>query len=170
MDKCGQRILVIGGNWALLEGVSDLLDLAGYQPLLSSTWAEVERLLDSATPDLVIVDLSSADPEAFRACARLRGQSPLSAVPMLLMSFTGLQHIHELRWSGGGSDEARPQFYVNTLLGPGTLLEKVGECLATEGNGGPRDEEPAEGRGGRPRTGRRPVPFAPGALRRSAAR
>jgi len=136
MSNDRKRILVIGSNWALLEGVSDLLELAGYEAELSSTWTEVERALQATPPGMVIIDLSSANPEALRVCARLQSLPSTPEVPILLMSFTGLQHIQEIRWSGGDNQDGRLQFYSDTLLGPRTLLEKVEECLqGTQGDG-----------------------------------
>ena len=59
MSTGDKRILVIGKRSPLLEGVADLLQLAGYEVEMSSNWAETSYALNGNPPNLAIVDLSS---------------------------------------------------------------------------------------------------------------
>lgn len=130
MSMVGQRILVIGKNSPLLEGVSDLLQLAGYRVDLSSSWAETEYAMHVTPPNLAIVDLSGSTSDAYLLSEHLRDTAKWAEVPILFISFSGDQQIRELQQHNRNRDNGRMQFYAHTLLGVDGLLEKVRTCLA----------------------------------------
>ena len=72
MSNGTKRIQVIGRSSPLLEGVADLLQLAGYHVDLSSSWAETEYTMQVRPPHLVIVDLSSAALDAVGVAEQIR--------------------------------------------------------------------------------------------------
>jgi DNA-binding response OmpR family regulator len=130
MDNGKQRILVIGESSPLLEGVADLLQLAGYNAEVSSSWAEIQRASNVTPPNLAIVDLSNSPADAFCLSQRIRGFPHWVDVPILFVSFSGDDRIRELqRWTRKQNDH-RLQFYAHTVLGVNGLLDKVGACLA----------------------------------------
>jgi DNA-binding response OmpR family regulator len=131
MNKNAERILVIGGNSPLLEGVSDLLQLAGYQVDQSSSWAETEYAMHVKPPQLAIVDLSSPAPDVYRLSEEIYEMSNESDVPVLFISFSGDDRIRDLqRKSRGNNHNGQLQFYAHTLLSIDGLLDKVQACLA----------------------------------------
>jgi len=131
MDKNGERILVIGGNSPLLEGVSDLLQLAGYQVDQSSSWAETEYAMHVKPPHLAIVDLSSPAPDVYRLSEEISEMTHGSGVPVLFISFSGDDRIRDLqRKSRANNHNGQLQFYAHTLLSIDGLLDKVQACLA----------------------------------------
>lgn len=130
MDTGRQRILVIGESSPLLEGVADLLQLAGYQVEMSSSWAETSYTLRVGPPNLAIVDLSRAPVDAYRVTEQIR-RAPLWAdVPILFVSFSGDDHIRDLQRRTRNNSDNRMQFYAHTVLSMDGLLDKVGSCLA----------------------------------------
>jgi DNA-binding response OmpR family regulator len=130
MNNGTQRILVIGESSPLLEGVADLLQLAGYIAEVSSSWAEIQRASDDHPPNLAIVDLSTSPADAFFLSQRIRRFPRWVDVPILFVSFSGDDRIRELqRWTLKQKDD-RLQFYAHTVLGVDGLLDKVGACLA----------------------------------------
>jgi DNA-binding response OmpR family regulator len=131
MSKSGQRILVIGGNSPLLEGVSDLLQLAGYQVDLSSSWTETEYAMHVKPPNLAIVDLSNPSSDAYRLSEKMHDTPHWSDVPILFISFSGDDRIRELqRKNRNNNHDGRIQFYAHTLLSIDGLLDKVQACLS----------------------------------------
>jgi PleD family two-component response regulator len=130
MSSRGQRILVIGQNSPLLEGVSDLLQLSGYKVDVSSTWAETEYALVVTPPNLAIVDLSSSASDAFSLSESLRKVSRWADVPILFISFSGDDRIRDLQRHNRNPGDRRLQFYAHTLLGVDGLVEKVRTCLS----------------------------------------
>lgn len=131
MDTNSQTILVIGSSSPLLEGVADLLLLAGYQVGTSSSWAETEYTLGGAAtpPSLVIVDLSSAAPDAYRLSEQIRRVPSWAEVPILFISFAGDDCIRSLQHRSSKRNGGPVHFYAHSLLSMDGLLDKVRTCL-----------------------------------------
>jgi DNA-binding NtrC family response regulator len=120
-------ILVIGQRSSLVEGVADLLQLAGYRVETSSSWAETERTRPMPLPDLVIVDVPSAADDANYLSEQMH-KAYWANTPILVVSFSGDDWIRVLQQdhSVGGS----VHFYAHTLLSIDSLLDTVKHCLA----------------------------------------
>ena len=125
-----ERILVVGGPSPLLEGVSDLLQLAGYRVNALSTWAEAEKAIIGRPPHLAVVDPSvlAADPPELSV--RIAKASGWTGVPILCVGFPNDTRIQELRRRSLWEDGLRVRFYTHTLQGTNGLLEAVKDCLA----------------------------------------
>ena len=130
MNNGRPRILVLGQTSPVVEGISDLLQLVGYQVQLSSSWAETQYALSITPPHLVIVDLSDSTPEAYRLSEQIRNTSSWSDVPLLFISFSGDERIRELQRRSGDNSDGRLHFYAHTLLGIDGLLQEVQACLS----------------------------------------
>jgi PleD family two-component response regulator len=130
MSNDERRILVVGEHSPLVEGVSDLLQLDGYQVDTSSNWwSETGQSEDTTPPSLVIVDLSASTSEAFDLPERIRSAPSWSSVPLLLIGYADDARLSELQRRSRSSGERRLYFYSHTLLGMDGLLEKVQDCL-----------------------------------------
>jgi CheY-like chemotaxis protein len=125
-----KRILVIGRNTPLMEGVSDLLQVVGYPVEASSTWTETEYAMHDNPPDLVIIDLSIAAPDSYQLAEEIRSIPHWSEVPILLISFSGEDRIRELQRRNQRNGDKKVHFYAHTLLSMDGLLEEVRTCLA----------------------------------------
>lgn len=130
MDGLGPRILVIGEASSLLEGVSDLLELAGYDVALSSTWSEAERAIETMTPSLAIIDLSDPEPNAVQLCSQIHRKGQHADMPILLLNFSSRDRTRYLELCGGIARERRLELYTQRLLGVDGLLRKVRDCLS----------------------------------------
>jgi DNA-binding response OmpR family regulator len=130
MKTNGHQILVIGQSSPLLEGVADLLQLAGYRVETSSSWAETEYALHTTPPNLVIIDLSGAASDAYRLSEQLRKASPWVDVPILFISFSGDDCIRNLQRKNRKGANGPMHFYAHTLLSMNGLLEEVRTCLS----------------------------------------
>ncbi len=123
--------MVIGKSTPLLEGVSDLLQLAGYQVATTSSWSETEYAKEIPPPNLTIVDLSSAPSDVYRLSEQIRETPRWAEVPILFISFSGDERIWDLqRHSRKKNDHGRVDFYTHTLLSMDGLLDKVQACLS----------------------------------------
>ena len=129
MSNDERRILVVGEHSPLVEGVSDLLQLDGYQVDTSSGWPETEHTDDAPPPSLVIVDLSGSTSEAFDLPERIRSAPRWSTVPLLLIGYADDDRLSELQRRSRSSGDRQLYFYSHTLLGMDGLLEKVQDCL-----------------------------------------
>lgn len=132
MKTNGHHILLIGSSSPLLEGVVDLLQLAGYRVETSSTWEETEYAMVIAPPNLVIVDLSSSARNAYQLSEQLRRIPRWAEVPILFISFSGddtIRSLQILRKSRKGNS-GPVHYYAHTLLSMEGLLNQVSDCLA----------------------------------------
>jgi CheY-like chemotaxis protein len=129
MSNGERRILVLGQSSTLVEGVSDLLQLDGYQVVRSSNWAETEHSAERSLPNLVIVDMSEATSDTYHLSERIRNSPRWSKVPLLFVSFSGDDDIRELQIRNRHNHDGRLHFYAHTLLGIDDLLDKVEDCM-----------------------------------------
>jgi DNA-binding response OmpR family regulator len=128
MGAGGQRILVVGSSSPWLEGVVDLLQLAGYDVTVSPDWETAERGIQDARPDLAILDLSDRV-DSLQLPQEVTALAPAGDVPILLLNSTGDDRIWHLERVGNPS-RGRVDLYAHSLFGPTALLEKVKGCLA----------------------------------------
>ena len=128
-----KRILVVGVRSPLIEGVRDLLQLAGYQVALSSGWAEAQRAVSTDPPSLALVDLSIPAQDVSFLDHALPDGPGLDGVPILFVSLNGGDSIVDLRRRIRGKGNGRFRFYSPRLLGVDGLLEQVESCLASPG-------------------------------------
>jgi len=122
------RILVVGSASPWLEGVVDLLQLAGYEARPISDWGQAEREIRAASAELAILDLSDLV-DSLDLPERLAALTPAGGPPLLLLNSTGDDRIWHLERMGDPS-RGRVELYAHSLLGPTALLEKVEGCLA----------------------------------------
>ena len=126
-DKSEPDILVIGQSSPVLEGVSDLLQLAGYRVKISPSWAQTERTLQIPRPDLVIVDVPSAPAGIHYLSEKMRTAYWVN-IPILYVSFSGDEYIRTL-WQYNPNNGGRVHFYAHTLLSIESLVDTVKSCL-----------------------------------------
>ena len=126
----GKRILVIGSHTPLMEGVSDLLQVDGYPVDVSSTLAETEYILNGTSPDLVLIDLSTTEPDIDQLAEQVRSVPQWSDVPILYVSFSGDDRIWDLQQRHQRNGDKRLHFYAHTLLSMDRLMDQVRTCLA----------------------------------------
>lgn len=128
MDQAAKRIVVIGRTYTLLEGITDLVELAGYSATPAGSWTEVEGRFRDRRPDLAIIDLTDWL-DSFDLPQRISEVFPLSDVPILLISFSGNDRIWQLQQRGDQTKAGRVEIYAHSLLGLEALVEKVRLCL-----------------------------------------
>jgi DNA-binding response OmpR family regulator len=112
----------------VVEGVADLLQLAGYRVKTSSSWAETERALQIPLPDLVIIDVPSAAVDVHYLSEQMR-KAYWANIPILFVSFSGDEYIRTLRQYNHNKNGGRVHFYAHTLLSVEGLLDTVKTCL-----------------------------------------
>ncbi len=127
VDRERQRILMVGRNTTLMEGVHDLLQVVGYPVRMSFGWAETACVMDSAPPDLVIVDLSSAGPDV---ADRIRRTPHGFKVPILFLGLADDDSVRELQNRAQRNGDGQLYFYRHTLLGVDELLDKIQSCMS----------------------------------------
>jgi len=128
MSAGTRKIVVIGSTPAVLEAVSDLLELAGYDVTPAGTWVQVDEPARARESDLAILDLSDW-PDSIDLPEQILLPWSASGVPVLLLSLGGDERIWKLQKAGRDASDGRVEVYAQSLLGPDAWLDKVKRCL-----------------------------------------
>lgn len=114
------RILVVDDEPQIQRFLKPALTAAGYQPIEALTAAEAERLVATAAPDLVLLDLGLPDKDGKDVIRSLRGWSKL---PIVVLSARG-EEAEKIEALDLGADD-----YVEKPFGIGELLARVRTAL-----------------------------------------
>jgi DNA-binding response OmpR family regulator len=79
----GRRILVVDDEEAIVEGLSRLLRQEGYDPILARTAGQALAQVESAAPDLVLLDVMLPDADGYEVCRRIRSRPGYLPIVML---------------------------------------------------------------------------------------
>lgn len=114
------RILVVDDEPQIQRFLKPALTAAGYDPLLASTAAEAERLVATAAPDLMILDLGLPDRDGKDVIRSLRGWSKL---PIIVLSARD-QEAEKIEALDLGADD-----YIEKPFGIGELTARIRTAL-----------------------------------------
>ena len=114
------RILVVDDEPQIQRFLKPALTAAGYQPIEALTAADAERLVATAAPDLVILDLGLPDKDGKDVIRSLRSWSKL---PIVVLSARD-REIEKIEALDLGADD-----YVEKPFGIGELLARIRTAL-----------------------------------------
>jgi two-component system KDP operon response regulator KdpE len=114
------RILVVDDEPQIQRFLKPALTAAGYQPIEALTAADAERLVATAAPDLMLLDLGLPDKDGKDVIRALRGWSKL---PIVVLSARG-EETEKIAALDLGADD-----YVEKPFGIGELLARVRTAL-----------------------------------------
>lgn len=114
------RILVVDDEPQIQRFLKPALTAAGYTPVEALTAAEAERLVVTAAPDLMLLDLGLPDKDGKDVIRSLRGWSKL---PIVVLSARG-EEAEKIEALDLGADD-----YVEKPFGIGELLARVRTAL-----------------------------------------
>jgi len=114
------RILVVDDEPQIQRFLKPALIAAGYEPIQAATAAEAERLVATAAPDLVILDLGLPDKDGKDVIRDLRGWSSL---PIIVLSARD-REAEKIEALDLGADD-----YVEKPFGIGELIARIRTAL-----------------------------------------
>jgi two-component system phosphate regulon response regulator PhoB len=130
----GARILVVDDEPDLLELVRLTLDQAGHQVETAASGREALDALRRHRPDLLILDLMLPDVSGTEVCRRLRADSELATLPVIMLTAKADEVDRVVGFEIGADD------YVTKPFSPRELVLRVGAVLR-------RSRTPADPRG-----------------------
>lgn len=124
MDGTAARVLVVEDHPATRMFLADNLSADGYEPLAADCAAEAERLIETAFPDLAIVDLGLPDGDGLDLLRRVRAADRVAGqidpdLPMIVLTGRAGE-LDRLRGFGRGCDD-----YVTKPFSYQELLARV---------------------------------------------
>lgn len=110
------RILVIEDDAAVLSGVRDTLELAGYQVTVSANALEALQQLERFIPDLILCDVMMPRMNGYELYEAVRARPELTEVPFIFLTAKGTKKdIHRGKELGVDDYLVKP-FDENDLL------------------------------------------------------
>ena len=114
------RVLVVDDDPRTLRYVRDLLEEAGYLPVLTGDPEEVPSLIQARAPDLVLLDLVLPGTDGIELLARV---PELAEVPVIFLSAYGRDETIAKALASGAVD------YIVKPFSPTELLARIGAAL-----------------------------------------
>jgi two-component system phosphate regulon response regulator PhoB len=81
-----KRVYVVEDNIDIQELVTYLLDDAGFEVLAYGNLTDFRKQMDSALPDLIILDIMLPDGDGQIMCKQIKSNEETLNIPVLLMS------------------------------------------------------------------------------------
>ncbi len=132
MDADTPRILVVEDDDATRIFLADNLTADGFELLEADSAAQAERLIETNSPDLAILDLGLPDRDGLELLSRLRDSEPVAGrvdpnLPVLVLSGRAGE-LDRLRGFTRGCDEyvTKPFSYQELLARVRALLRRTG--------------------------------------------
>jgi DNA-binding response OmpR family regulator len=112
------RVLIVDDDEACLSGMKQLLEMAGHEALVASTFEEGRRVLRSAAPDILIADVRLGSFNGLQLVATIATHIPV----IVISGFDDVVLQAEARAMGAD--------YLVKPVAPAVLLERVEQKLA----------------------------------------
>jgi two-component system KDP operon response regulator KdpE len=114
------RILLVDDDVSIQRAVAPLLRSRGYDVDVVSTGVDAVKTVESAAPDLVVLDLGLPDLEGVEVCRRMRGYTK---APIVILSARSGEAEKVAALDIGADD------YVTKPFGPEELLARIRVAL-----------------------------------------
>ena len=122
METNSTKILVVDDDSAIGEMLQMLLEMNGYEVMVSEEPGRTEENIISHGTDLVLLDMLISGVNGTDVCARLRSDETLEQVSILMMSAL---HDAGKRCKAAGADD-----FIAKPFEMDELLQKINKCLA----------------------------------------
>jgi CheY-like chemotaxis protein len=133
------RILLVEDNELNRDMLSRRLTRRGYDVVIAVDGAEGVALAESATPDLILMDMSLPVLDGWEATSRLKAASATRAIPIVALTAHAMSGDRERALAAGCDDFDTKPVDLPRLLG------KIEALLGRVPNGPPDNGRPGAG-------------------------
>ena len=119
-----KKILVLDDNQDILELITLLLELEGYQVMALNDGHELSVAIAHCRPDVIIMDVMLGDLDGRELCAGMKEDLLTSTIPIIMISAS-----HDLQ-IGSMAEGCRPNDFLAKPFDIYCLIEKVQFQLA----------------------------------------
>jgi CheY-like chemotaxis protein len=120
------KILVADDDAATRQMLEFLLQDEGYEVLVARNGLETVKMVEEASPDLVLLDLMMPEMDGYEALNVLRESGRLKSMPILIVSARSIPIYQEISKNLGALEHIVKPFV------PDELLAKIREALAPQ--------------------------------------
>jgi len=122
MDK--KQIVVVDDNFELRDALSDYLGRAGFNVIGAENGVAMWKVLESTSPDLIILDIMMPGDDGFTLCQQLRR---LSDTPIIMLTAVAEEADRVAGLEMGADD------YITKSFSPRELLARIKTILRRSG-------------------------------------
>ena len=115
------RILIVDDNKLIVEGLSMLVSSRGHVPLTAFSGEEALKVVASAMPDVVLLDLTMPGIDGFETLRRLRKMPQGQGLPVLIVTARDEFDLESQVAEAGGNGLLKKPVDVNLLAAQITL-------------------------------------------------
>ena len=127
MSETKRKVLVVEDNADEANLIKMILEPEGYEVTLASNGNEGLEKVESASPDLIILDVMMPELDGFATCSKLKASPEHSGIPVILLTAVA-QRI--TKYPLDGVLRAEADQYLEKPVKPEELLETVARMLA----------------------------------------
>jgi len=128
MGETKWKVLVVEDNADEANLIKMILEPEGYEVTLASNGNEGLEKVESASPDLIILDVMMPELDGFATCSKLKESPEHSGIPVILLTAVA-QRISDTKYPLDGVLRAEAEQYLEKPVKPEELLETVARML-----------------------------------------
>lgn len=110
------RILIIDDELPLLESITDILELAGYDPLTAQSGSAGISRIKADKPQLVLCDLMMPGTDGYSVLRAMQADESMAQVPVVMLSAKSDTDTIQRSLAAGAADFVSKPFALNELL------------------------------------------------------
>lgn len=119
-----KKILVVDDNRDILDLITLLLEIEGYEVMAVDNGHELNRNMEQFHPDIVIMDVMLGGLDGRDLCANIKENRQTSNIPIIMISASHDLQIHSMK------KNCRPNDFLAKPFNIDCLIEKVQLQLA----------------------------------------
>lgn len=109
-----KQILVLDDDPSIVEVTQIILEESGYQVLTGRSEDDLNRLLKTTTPDLILMDVWLAQTDGNQITKRLKQHPDTKEIPVIL--FSALNEVESMTTKAGADGFLRKPYELDDLL------------------------------------------------------
>jgi CheY-like chemotaxis protein/tetratricopeptide (TPR) repeat protein len=119
----GKTILVVDDSATVRKLISGKLEKCGHEVINAADGSEAMSLLESVTPDLILLDITMPNMDGYQVCKLIRANDATKDVPVVMISGKD-GFFDKVRGRMAGSTD-----YITKPFGPETLMKALSDYL-----------------------------------------
>jgi len=81
-----KKILIVDDSMAMVRMIQAVLEKEGYRAIGISDPSQIERMIDSEGPNLILLDVVMPERNGFQVCRALKNSQAYKSIPIIVVS------------------------------------------------------------------------------------